>query len=124
MDFILGCQLLAKGARWGDVEEMDLEDILIDLQKRYVEIKQAKAKRLVKQFQPVQVQPKPAVPYVRPHFKRDFSKSYKTCIGCKKFTRHSNPPSHFTEIDKSHCCAYCHVTNGKKHGGSCEKNRA
>jgi len=109
------------GARWGDLEEMDLDDILIDLQKRRVEIqqvKQVKAKRLAFKVTP-SIQPVEFT-HVKPHFKRN-AKHSKTCIGCKKFAVHSNPPSHFTEEDKMHCCAYCNVTHGKKHGGSCEK---
>jgi hypothetical protein len=128
MDFQTYGFLLAKGARWGDLECMDYEDIVLDLQNRHDEIQQAKARRLVsidKQRKFVmKLSERPVhthVLYVKLPFKRDFSKK-RACIGCKKFAIHSNPPSHFTDEDKMHCCAYCNVTHGKKHGGSCEKN--
>lgn len=119
MDFQTYCSLLAQGARWGDLECWDHEDIVLDLQKRHDEIQKAKARRLVsiddKQLKFSARKCQVAIIYVR--------KPVKRCIGCKTFAIHSNPPSHFTDEDKEHCCAYCNVTHGKKHGGSCEKNR-
>ena len=107
MDYKTSGSLLARGARWGDIECLDVEDILLDLQKRSVEIAISKANsNMFRATKRVKVP-------VRKH----------KCIGCKKFTIHSNPPSHFTEEDKNYCCAYCNVTGGKKHGGSCERNR-
>lgn len=42
---------------------------------------------------------------------------------CKKcnFKRHMNPPKHFSDLDKGFCCSLCRMTNGKKHGGHCQK---
>lgn len=130
MDFKLACQLLGQGARWGDVEVMDYEDIILDLQKRRDEIQQKVIARQAFRLKERKLPPPPRVaepaPYVRKPIKRDFSKKAQRpcCIGCRKFTNHSNPPAHFTETDKLHCCAWCRITNGEKHGGSCEKNRA
>lgn len=133
MNYKTSASLLARGARWGDIECLEEEDILLDLEKRRVEIEQSNARRIQfrktqavqVQVQAVQVQPKPTPQYHPKPFRRDFSETKRLpkCIGCKKFTIHSKPPAHFTEEDKQHCCAYCNVTGGKKHGGSCERHR-
>ena len=128
MNYKTSASLLARGARWGDIECLEEGDILLDLEKRRVEIEEANARRL--QFRKTQAQaspkpPKPTPQYHPKPFRRDFRKPkcLPKCIGCKKFTIHSNPPAHFTEEDNQYCCAYCNVTGGKKHGGSCERNR-
>ena len=46
------------------------------------------------------------------------------CVGCKKFQIHPNPPPHFTAEDKSHCCAYCRITGGQRHGEHCARQKA
>ena len=140
MNYKTSASLLARGARWGDIECLEEGDILLDLEKRRVEIEEANARRL--QFRKTQAQasqaaasqaaasqaPKPPKPTPQYHpkpfrrdFRRDLPKCLPKCIGCKKFTIHSNPPAHFTEEDKNYCCAYCKITGGKKHGGSCER---
>jgi len=48
----------------------------------------------------------------------------KCCVGCKKFKIHANPPAHFTPEDKAHCCAYCRVTGGQRHGEHCARQKA
>ena len=132
MDFKLACQLLGKGARWGDLEVMDYEDIILDLQNRSAEILE-KRKRIV-EIEAIKSKVKYEVEAarilkiktetpVKTESPFDFSKKKSTCIGCKKFTAHSNPPSHFTDEDKMYCCAYCNATRGKRHGNSCEKKR-
>ena len=130
MNYKTSASLLARGARWGDIECLEEEDILLDLEKRRVEIEQSNARRI--QFRKtqaqavqVQVQAKPTPQYHPKPFRRDFSepKCLPKCMGCNKFTIHSKPPAHFTEEDKQHCCAYCNITGGKKHGGSCERHR-
>ena len=137
MNYKTSASLLARGGRWGDIECLEEEDILLDLEKRRVEIEEANARRIEfrktqaqaapkPQPKPTQYHPKPPQPQYHPKpFRRDFSepKCLPKCMGCKKFTIHSNPPAHFTEEDKQHCCAYCNTTGGKKHGGSCERNR-
>ncbi len=137
MNYKTSASLLARGARWGDIECLEEEDILLDLAKRRVEIELAKATRI--QFRKAQAEaaqaaqaaqaakpkPQPQPQYHPKPFRRDFRdvpKCLPKCRGCK-FTIHSNPPAHFTEEDKQHCCAYCNLTGGKKHGGSCERNR-
>ena len=42
------------------------------------------------------------------------------CERCN-FQRHSNPPNHFSDQDKAFCCSLCRITNGKKHGGHCQR---
>ena len=135
MNYKTSASLLARGARWGDIECLEEDDILLDLEKRRVEIEEANARRI--EFRKIQAQaqaapkpqpkptPKPTPQYHPKPFRRDFSKPkcLPKCIGCKKFTIHSKPPAHFTEEDKQHCCAYCNTTGGKHHGGSCERNR-
>jgi len=126
MDYITSASLLAMGARWGDIECLEVDEILLDLKKRRVEIEVAKATRLLfrkAQAPKPQPTPKPTPQYHPKPFRRDLPKCLPKCIGCKKFTIHSKPPAHFTEEDKKHCCAYCNTTGGKKHGGSCERNR-
>ena len=123
MNYKTSSSLLARGARWGDIECLEEEEILLDLENRRVEIEVAKARRIEFRNAPKapKTQPK-AQPKAQPK-PRDLPKCLPKCIGCKKFTIHSKPPPHFTEKDKHHCCAYCHETGGKKHGGSCERNR-
>ena len=45
------------------------------------------------------------------------------CVGCKKFQIHPNPPPHFTAEDMAHCCALCRLSNGKRHGDHCTKQK-
>jgi hypothetical protein len=136
MDYKTAGSLLARGARWGDIECFDVDEILLDLEKRRGEIETAKANRClfraskVPKAQPKtqpKTQPK-AQPKTQPKAQpktqpRRFSKCLPKCIGCKKFTIHSNHPAYFTKEDKHYCCAYCNETGGKKHCGSCEQNR-
>ena len=119
MDYQTYIFLQAKGARWGDLECLDEEDILADLVKRRDEIELLKAQRIVIRallFERREAERKvarekqlarehfektrPPTKQIR-HFKRDFSEKPKPkrncCVGCKKFTAHSNPPQHFTE---------------------------
>jgi len=58
---------------------------------------------------------KPALKQILP------DRTPKCCVGCKKFRIHPNPPPHFTVEDMAHCCAYCRITNGKRHGEHCPR---
>ena len=42
------------------------------------------------------------------------------CAGCV-FRVHTNPPEHFTIKDKPYCCTTCRTSQGKYHGGKCQK---
>ena len=42
------------------------------------------------------------------------------CAGCD-FRVHTNPPEHFTIKDKPYCCTNCRTSQGKYHGGKCQK---
>lgn len=138
MDYKTSGSLLARGARWGDIEDYDVDEILLDLEKRRDEIKTAKANRCMVRAAKAEARAKreaeapraapraaapapPRAPARAPP--RAPPRARRVCIGCNKFTIHSNPPSHFTEEDRNYCCAYCNVTGGKGHGGSCERKR-
>jgi hypothetical protein len=103
--------LTAKGARWGDLEVLDEEDILKNI------------KKVVFEFEYVTIDlsftEKPKVIKVKPVEKVP---ELAKCLLCK-FKVHPNPPAHFTEEDKKHCCAFCKQTNGKRHGEHCKRCR-
>ena len=131
MDYKTSGSLLARGARWGDIEDYDVDEILLDLEKRRDEIETAKANRCMVRAAKAEARAKreaearaaPRAPRAAPRAAPAPPRARRVCIGCNKFTIHSNPPSHFTEEDRNYCCAYCNVTGGKGHGGSCERKR-
>jgi len=91
---ILNAQM--RGARWGDLEVFDddeLEAILVR------GIKKEKASLVGLNF------------------------TVRTKCKCCTFKKHSNPPADFTEEQKEYCCAFCAQTGGKRHGERCEKRR-
>jgi hypothetical protein len=74
---------------------------------------------------------RPALPFTLPVASaptpRPIAKANTTrpcCVGCKKFQIHPNPPPHFTAEDMAHCCALCRLSNGKRHGDHCSKQKA
>ena len=73
------------------------------------------------------IAPKPAPkPQLVPKFRQPDRKptpARPCCVGCKKFKVHPNPPPHFTPEDMAHCCAYCRVTNGTRHGEHCSRDK-
>jgi hypothetical protein len=79
----------------------------------------AKAKPALKQVLPF-IKPVSSPP-TRPVAK--VSASRPCCVGCKKFQIHPNPPPHFTAEDMAHCCALCRLSNGKRHGDHCTKQK-
>lgn len=103
--------LTAKGARWGDLEVLDEEDILKNI------------KKVVFEFEYVTIDlsftEKPKVVKVEKP-KAIKKPELAKCLLCK-FKVHPNPPAHFTEEDKKHCCAFCKQTNGKRHGEHCKR---
>ena len=78
---------------------------------------------------------RPALPFTRPAPApasapstptRSFAKVTTTrpcCVGCKKFQIHPNPPPHFTAEDMANCCALCRLSNGKRHGDHCSRQK-
>jgi len=52
------------------------------------------------------------------------AKNRPCCFGCKKFQIHPNPPPHFTAEDMAHCCALCRLSDGKRHGDHCSRQKA
>ena len=108
--------LTAKGARWGDLEVLDEEDILKNVKKvvfsfTFVTLPDVTVRPIL--CQPVQVQAQE---------RQRKEKAPGICLHCS-YTVHSNPPDHFSEQDKLHCCAYCNVTGGKRHGEHCKRAR-
>ena len=96
---------LSKGARWGDLEVFD-EDEIAEILRRGVK---KEAPTLVS-LAPTLVSLATIAPV-------------RTKCKCCSFKKHSNPPADFTEDQKSHCCAFCALTGGKRHGERCEKRR-
>jgi hypothetical protein len=87
---------IAKGARWGDLEEFDEDENMAIL------------RRGAKKEAPTLV---------------TFNATVRTKCKCCSFKKHSNPPADFTEEQKAYCCAFCAATGGKRHGERCEKRR-
>ena len=87
---------LSKGARWGDLEVFDEDEIAEILRKG------------VKKEEPTLV---------------SLATIVRTKCKCCSFKKHSNPPADFTEEQKEYCCAFCALTGGKRHGERCEKRR-
>jgi len=114
--------LLKKGARWGDLEVFSIEENL--------EILTKPSKRdppnLVTMIERKRIPTVEAVPKKTFTEKlAQFSLKKKTscmtqCLTCS-FARNTNPPEHFTESQKAHCCAYCSMTGGQSHGGRCQR---
>ena len=48
------------------------------------------------------------------------SKKLCKCWNCS-FYAHTDPPSHFCELDEGYCCSWCRLSNGKKHGNHCQR---
>ena len=89
---------LSMGARWGDLEVFDEDEIAEILRKG------------VKKEKPTLVSFAMIAPV-------------RTKCKCCSFKKHSNPPADFTEEQKEHCCGFCAMTGGKRHGERCEKRR-
>lgn len=88
---------IAKGARWGDLEEFDEHENMAIL------------RRGAKKEAPTLV--------------TFTARAVPSKCKCCSFKPHSNPPSDFTEEQRGYCCAYCQATGGKRHGERCEKRR-
>ena len=42
------------------------------------------------------------------------------CLFCD-YQVHSNPPPHFTEQQRKHCCGWCQTSLGRGHGPHCQR---
>jgi len=42
------------------------------------------------------------------------------CLFCN-YKIHSNPPSHFNDQQRKHCCAWCETSKGRGHGQHCQR---
>jgi hypothetical protein len=125
-EWMMSLSLLRRGARWGDLEVFSMEENL--------EILTQPSKKgspdLVTVIETVR-KPVVSLPVSLPTKNTfteklaQFSLKKKTscmvqCATCS-FARNTNPPQHFTQAQKSHCCAYCSISGGKKHGGHCQR---
>jgi hypothetical protein len=121
--------LLKKGARWGDLEVFSIEEnleILTNPPKRDPPdlvsiIETVRTVRETLSSQPEQSPKKKTFTEKLAQFSlKKKTSCMKQCSTCS-FARNTNPPEHFTEAQKSHCCAYCLITGGQKHGGHCQR---
>lgn len=80
-------------------------------------VQKKKVKPAVKPFRPIPTAP--TAPTARPP-----NATRPCCVGCKKFQIHPNPPPHFTAEDMAHCCALCRLSDGKRHGDHCSRQKA
>ena len=124
---------LARGARWGDLVVYDVEEMHEILSKP----SRKEAPTLVEVV--VTVRPaRPALPCTYPQRtasrctyepQRTASRcTYEPqriitgvrCKGCS-YSRHTSPPDDFSGDQLNYCCAICQLSNGKKHGGRCQR---
>jgi len=106
--------LLRRGARWGDLEVFTMEENL--------EILTKPSRKSPPNLVTMTVKTKTEKPKKFADKLAQFSK--KTCsLKCKScsYLRITNPPEHFTQDQKNHCCAYCLLSNGKNHGNRCQR---
>jgi hypothetical protein len=125
-EWMMALSLLKKGARWGDLEVFSIEENLEILTKP----SKRDPPKLVTMIEKVRKPLLPTVPQVpkKSTFTEklaQFSLKKKTscmvqCTTCS-FARNTTPPEHFTESQKSHCCAYCSMTGGQQHGVRCQQ---
>jgi hypothetical protein len=107
-EYKMYCLAIARGATWGEVEVLTLEE-LMDLAIKPVvkNVKVAVDNRPLAKARIVQV--KVREPPVQVQGK---------CLCCA-YKVNPNPPRHFTAQQRLHCCGWCQVTNGREHGGHC-----
>lgn len=127
-EWMMALSLLHRGARWGDLEVFSMEENLEILTQP-----SKKGKSVLVSIIETVRKPPPVVslPVSLPRKKTfteklaQFSLKKKTscmvqCTTCS-FARNTNPPEHFTQEQKAHCCAYCSMTGGQTHGGHCQR---
>lgn len=113
--------LALRGARWGDLEVYTYEENLEILSKP----SRKEAPTLVKVVETVRA-PK-SKPCIRVDALGQLSRDRKTQCGamvrCKScsYSRHTSPPDNFDGEQLAHCCAYCQMSKGQKHGGRCQR---
>ena len=107
--------LLRRGARWGDLEVFTMEENL--------EILTKPSRKSPPNLVTMTVKVKTEKEKTKFADKlAQFTK--KTCsLKCKScsYLRITNPPEHFTQEQKNHCCAYCLLSDGKNHGNRCQR---
>jgi hypothetical protein len=120
-------EITLRGARWGDLEVYSIEENL--------EILAQPSRKEPPKLVTIVVHEKPVctpVTVTGPPKKKTFTeklqmfskKKTSSCVlQCKScsYARHTSPPDHFTDEQKSHCCVFCMLTNGETHGSWCQQ---
>lgn len=122
----------ARGARWGDLEVMDVDDIEAQIAKNPIKLR----KVVVREEAPVVVVPKidwslrrkPAKPEAKPDIEEGWAvvEKKKPVPEWRKPVKPATKP--FKQGYKEWkpmkpCCSYFEETGGKKHGHDCKKPR-
>ena len=116
----------ARGARWGDLEVMDVDDIEAQIAKNPIKLR----KVVVREEVPVVVVPKidwslRRKPEVKPDIEEGWSVVPKKVPDWRKPATKPNPVKQGYKEWKpvKPCCSYFEETGGKKHGHDCKKPR-
>ena len=124
-EWMMALSLLRRGARWGDLEVFTIEENLEIL----TQPSRKSRPVLVTVIETVRKPP----PIIKIDMKKSFTEKLAKfsmkrkaeaclvqCATCS-FMRNISPPEHFTQEQKAHCCAYCSISGGQKHGGHCQR---
>ena len=126
----------ARGARWGDLEVMDVDDIEAQIAKNPIKLR----KVVVREEVPVVVVPKIdwslrrkptiAAPELKPEVKPDIEegwsvvdKKVKPTVPEWRKAKPTKPKGYKEWKPLKPCCSYFEETGGKKHGHDCKKPR-
>jgi len=125
----------ARGARWGDLEVMDADDIEAQIAKNPIKLR----KVVVREEVPVVVVPKidwslrrkPAKPEAKPDIEEGWAVVGKVKPTVPEWRKPVKPVQGYKEWKPvkaewkpvKPCCSYFEETGGKKHGHDCKKPR-
>jgi len=102
LSYAHGISLLSRGARWGDLEVLDLEDIEAQIAKNSVKVPALILPKLPAKPEPVAM----------PDLEAGWSVVHKE--------RKKKPETRKANWNRKPCCSYF-VETGKKHGRECKK---
>jgi hypothetical protein len=129
-DFIL----LRKGVSWGDLTEPITNGLIKPKTVRFI-IELPKVKVVLEEGEidededEVEVEEVEQVLYPQIEFSIDDEErpppiwrptEHGYCLFCE-YQVHSNPPPHFTEQQRKHCCGWCQTSLGRGHGPHCQR---
>ena len=115
-EWMIACSLLKRGARWGDLEVFTIEENIEIL----TQPSRKSPPDLVSIVTTVRTPHKKRHKFIEKLAKQSLKKKTVQCTTCS-FARNTHPPEHFSEAQKLHCCVYCSITGGRKHGGRCQR---